>query len=229
MVLGWISDFLHLLYPEVCLGCQIPLVDGEYLLCTACRGQLPVALPLDHQDNKVKDLFFARVPIQCASSLLYYEKIGVVQSLIHQLKYQNQEQISNFLGKWMASALRDEAVYSDIDLVVPVPVHPKRLRQRGYNQVNGFGRELAQGLGARFRESVLSKTRNTTKQAKLGQTERSDETQSPYQLMEQLPSGTHVLLVDDVITTGTTLSLCAKELHRNPDIKVSIATMAVSI
>ena len=108
-------------------------------------------------------------------------------------------------------------------------MHPKRRAKRGYNQVDGFGKELAAVLGSRFRESVLIKKLNTINQAQLGQVKRSDERQSPYDLVEKIEPGTHVLLVDDVITTGTTLSLCAKELHKNPDIKISIATMAISV
>ncbi|MFB0904139.1 MAG: ComF family protein [Nonlabens sp.] len=188
-------------------------------------------MALNHldKDDKVKELFFARVNVQTATSLFYYEKIGVVQQLIHQLKYRGQEEVSYFLGKWMAAALQDDPAFKDIDLVVPVPVHPKRLAKRGYNQVDGFGKELAVVLGARFRESVLIKSRNTINQAQLGQIKRSDETQSPYKLMEHIPPGTHILLVDDVITTGTTLALCAKELHKNPGIQLSIVTMALSV
>jgi ComF family protein len=152
-----------------------------------------------------------------------------VQQLIHHLKYRGHEEVSSFLGKWMATELKNDPAFQDIDLVIPVPVHPKRRAKRGYNQVDGFGKELATVLGARFRESALIKSRNTINQAQLGQVKRSDETQSPYDLMEKIEPGSHVLLVDDVITTGTTLTLCARELHKNPNIKVSIATMAISV
>jgi ComF family protein len=211
------------------MGCDRSLTMGEQVICTACRSELPMALNHLDKDDKVKELFFARVNVQTATSLFYYEKIGVVQQLIHQLKYRGQEEVSYFLGKWMAAALQDDPAFKDIDLVVPVPVHPKRLAKRGYNQVDGFGKELAVVLGARFRESVLIKSRNTINQAQLGQIKRSDETQSPYELMEHIPPGTHILLVDDVITTGTTLALCAKELHKNPGVQLSIATMALSV
>ncbi|MEN8899321.1 MAG: phosphoribosyltransferase family protein [Nonlabens sp.] len=211
------------------MGCDRSLSAGEQVICTSCRSEIPIALNHLDKDNKVKDLFFARVDIETATSLLYYEKIGVVQQLIHQLKYRGHEEVSSFLGRWIATELQNDPDFQDIDLIIPVPVHPKRRAKRGYNQVDGFGRELATVLDARFRESVLIKSRNTINQARLGQVKRSDETQSPYDLMEKIEAGTHVLLVDDVITTGTTLALCARELHKNPNIKISIATMAISV
>ncbi|PZX44441.1 ComF family protein [Nonlabens dokdonensis] len=225
----WISDFINLFFPEVCMGCDRSLTTGEQIICTTCRSEIPMALTHLDKDDKVKELFFARVNVETATSLFYYEKIGVVQQLIHHLKYRGHEEVSSFLGKWMAAELQNDPAFQDIDLVIPVPVHPKRRAKRGYNQVDGFGKELAAALGSRFRESVLIKKRNTINQAQLGQVKRSDETQSPYDLVEKIEPGTHVLLVDDVITTGTTLALCAKELHKNPDIKISIVTMAISV
>lgn len=211
------------------MGCDTTLTAGEQVICTSCRMEIPVALDHLKKENKVKELFFARVEIQQATSLFYYEKIGVVQQLIHQLKYQGREEVSPFLGKWMATVLQNDPAFKDVDMVIPVPVHPLRRAERGYNQVDGFGKELAVCFGVRFCESVLIKSRNTIKQAQLNQVQRSDETQSPYQVTEKIAPGTHVLLVDDVITTGTTLALCAKELHKNPGIKISVATMAVSV
>jgi len=163
------------------------------------------------------------------ASLFYYEKIGTVQQLIHELKYRRKEKISNMLGLWLGEEIKSHTGFNEVDLVIPVPVHPIRLKQRGYNQVSGFGKELAVVLGTRFCASVLIKTKNTINQAKLNQIKRSDETDSPYELAEQIPKGTHVLLVDDVTTTGTTLVLCARELLKIPGVKISIATMAISV
>jgi ComF family protein len=225
----WAQDFMNLFYPQVCLGCATSLVDGENILCIACKSQLPVAYhDLEHSD-KIQELFFARLPIHHATSLFYYEKIGAVQRLIHALKYQRQEQISAFMGLWLASYLQHNKQLDDVDAVIPVPVHKRRLQKRGYNQVTDFGRCIADGLGSRFRESVLTKTRNTIKQAQLDQRRRTDESNSPYKLQEEVAPGSHVLLVDDVITTGTTLTMCARELMQVADIRISVATMAISV
>ncbi len=211
------------------MGCNGTLVGGEDILCTGCIHRLPIAHGLIRSDDKVRELFYGRTDVVAATSLFYYEKIGVVQRMIHELKYGGQQEISGYLGNWLGALMKEDGRFESIDYVVPVPVHEKRFRQRGYNQVTGFGKVISEVLGSRFRESVLIKTRNTIKQARLNQKSRSDESSSPYQLAETLPAGSSVLLVDDVITTGTTLSLCAKELAKIPDLRLYVATMAVSV
>ncbi len=223
------SDFIDLFFPVVCLGCEKALVTGETVLCVSCTTSLPLAVETIKSDDKVRDLFYGRVDVEAATSLFYYEKIGVVQRMIHQLKYANREEVSSFLGEWLGAYLSKDDRFKDVEFVVPVPVHPRRLRKRGYNQVTGFGKAISDALGVRFRESVLIKTHNTVKQAQLNQKSRSDERTSPYLLQQNLPADSHILLVDDVITTGTTLSLCAKELTKIEGVKIYIATMAVAV
>ncbi len=226
---NWLFHLFNVLYPVACMGCEHVLTTGEQVLCTGCRAQLPVAVHDVKKNNQVKELFFARVPVHAATSLFYYEKIGAVQSMIHHLKYKRQEHVGVMLGLWLGQELVKDPLFNAVDVVIPVPIHKKRLRSRGYNQVTKFGKEIAGCLGVRFRESVLIKTRNTIKQAQLNQTERSNEQNSPYVLNEILAPGTHVLLVDDVITTGTTLAMCMRELQKIPDVRISIATMAISV
>ncbi|GAK98708.1 competence protein F homolog [Nonlabens ulvanivorans] len=225
----WIYDFFNLLYPELCVGCESVLTTGENLLCTSCRAHLPLTNFHKTSDEKMRELFYTRIDVQHVTSLFYYEKIGAVQQMIHQLKYRKKEEISSFIGSWLGQELIECDLFMDVDVVVPVPVHPKRLKKRGYNQVAGFGNELAQILNASYRDDILVKTKNTINQARLNQTQRSDESNNPYQLVGSLPQGTHVLIVDDVITTGTTLVLCARALLSISDIKISIATMAISV
>ncbi|WP_438961132.1 ComF family protein [Nonlabens sp.] len=225
----WVYDFFNLLYPELCIGCETPLSTGEHLLCTSCSASVPLTNFHKTSDEKMRELFFARINVEHLACLFYYEKIGAVQHIMHELKYRGKEEISTYLGKWLAAELKNQENFKEIDMVIPVPVHPKRRAKRGYNQVSKFGKELAMICEARFCESALIKTKNTINQAKLNQTKRSDETQTPYHLAETIPEGSHVLLVDDVVTTGTTLVLCARELQKIPEVKISIATMAISI
>ncbi len=224
-----VQDFIHLFYPETCTGCGVTLLDNEQTICVACRVNLPVAYHDLMHNDKMSQLFYARVAIEHCTSLLYYEKVGTVQRLVHALKYQQQEQIGLFLGKWIGSLMCDDERFKDVDMVVGVPVHPKRKRKRGYNQTTQFGKCIAAGLGVRFRESVLTKTRNTIKQAQLNQRQRSDESQSPYQITEAFEPGLHILLVDDVVTTGTTLTLCTRALQQVANTRISIATMGISV
>jgi ComF family protein len=226
---NWFYHLFNVIYPVACMGCEQVLTTGELVLCTSCRAQVPVAVHDLKKNNLVKDLFYARVPVEAATSLFYYEKIGAVQSMIHHLKYKRQEHVGEMLGKWLGYELSRDAAFETVDIVIPVPIHVTRRKSRGYNQVTKFGIEVAGCLGVRFCESVLLKTRNTITQAKLNQTERSKETNSPYVLGEVLAPGTHILLVDDVITTGTTLAMCMRELQKIPNVRISIATMAVSV
>ncbi len=224
-------DLLHLIYPEVCQGCKTSLFENEKLLCFTCKSQLPIAYQHLDADDKVKELFYGRTEIAHARSLFFYEKIGIVQQLTHALKYQGQEQISNYLGKMMSEYMKSDAEFQKVTHVVPVPVHPKRLKKRGYNQVDGFGKEIAKSLNAQYLPDLLVKTKNTINQAKLGQVKRSDETKSIYNLNEpeRIPEDTHLLIVDDVITTGTTLSLCTRELQKIQSVKLYVATMSISV
>lgn len=160
-------DLIHIFYPELCAGCNQSLTTNEHILCTECRVKVPVALPHEHNDPLVKNLFFARVHVEQATALFYYEKIGIVHNLIHKLKYGGKEQVSPFLGRWMGLSLKKDPVFRSVDLVVPVPVDPKRFRKRGYNQVDGFGREIAGLLEADFQGDLLFKTKSTKNQALL--------------------------------------------------------------
>lgn len=226
-----LNDLTNLFYPEVCLGCRTALYEGEKIVCLGCSLRLPFAYETLEADDKVKDLFYGRATIEHARSLLFYEKIGIVQQLIHHLKYDGHEEVSAYLGNVMADHMNADPAFEKITHVVPVPIHKKRLRKRGYNQVEGFGQAIAQKFNARFLPDLLSKTKNTINQAKLGQVKRSDETQSPYALNNsvQIDDNAHILIVDDVITTGTTLSMCIKELQNINGVKVYVATMAISV
>ena len=225
------NDLLHLFYPEVCLGCNTSLYEGEKVLCFTCQAQLPVAHDHLEADDKVKELFYGRTAIAHARSLFFYEKIGIVQQLTHALKYQGQEKISSYLGQLMSEHIKKDRGFDHITHIIPVPLHPKRLKKRGYNQVDGFGKEIAQSLNAKYIPDLLVKTKNTINQAKLGQVKRSDETKSIYDLNgpERIPEKAHLLIVDDVITTGTTLSLCTRELQKIPGINLYVATMSISV
>jgi ComF family protein len=223
------NDFLSLWFPDYCAGCEDILSTGEQVLCTQCLATVPLAHIGPDYDKPMRDLFFTRTTVSHLTTLFYYEKIGPVQHMLHELKYRGNEQVSVFLGRWLGSVLQETPQFQEIDLVVPVPIHSKRLQQRGYNQVSGFGKEIADSLGVRFRESVLKKHKNTIKQSQLNQQDRVAPQHSPFILNQNLEQGTHVLLVDDVITTGTTVVQCIHELQKTPGVRVSVATMALAI
>lgn len=213
----------------MCFGCNAHLYRGEQLLCTVCRNDLPFTEYTFNVENAVDRIFFGRTAVKKASSFLFYRKNNKVQHLIHHLKYKNQEQIGTFLGNWYGQVLKtDNGLVNKIDLVVPVPLHPKKLKKRGYNQVAEFAKRLAYHLNAEYSDALLLKTSNNKTQTIKGRLGRWQENKSLFALSSIAPfENKNILLVDDVITTGATMEMCAETLHQIPGINIYMASMAV--
>ncbi len=170
-----------------------------------------------------------RVPVVNAMALLYYKKGGAVQKLIHALKYKGRQEVGLFFAQWMASEMRESKRWHGIDALVMVPLHPKRLKSRGYNQLSVFSRQLAQELRIPWVRDVLIKTSDDKTHTRKGRLGRFEKIEERFHLTDPgILSGKHVLLVDDVFTTGATVEACCNELLKSPGIKISIATMSVS-
>lgn len=222
-------DLLNLLYPRLCHTCETELLTNEKVVCTKCIHELPVTNYHLENGNAVEKVFYGRVKVENATSLLLFEKKGMVQHLIHNLKYKGHEEIGEFLGAWMGNELKETESYKEITAVVPVPLHKSRLRERGYNQVEKFGKAIAEALEVPYIENVLvkktaSKTQTIKKRfARWGNMDATFLIENPSQL-----ENTHILLVDDLVTTGATLEACAAKLLKIPGVKVSMATMAIT-
>ena len=222
------NDINNLLIPRLCFGCNVRLYRGEQLLCTVCRNHLPLTEFDFHTENAVDRIFYGRTAIQKGAALLFYQEKSIVQNLIHALKYKGQKQIGDYLGNWMGPLLKKSLSHGEIDMVIPVPLHRKKKQKRGYNQVEGFGRALAHHLTAEYRNDLLIKTANTRTQTKKNRWYRWLGSQELYRIVNpDALSHKHILLVDDVITTGSTLEACSLALQKAPETRVSIATMAV--
>ncbi len=213
--------------PRVCFGCNAHLLDAEHLLCTVCRHDLPVTGHNFLKENEVDQTFYGRIRIKKAASLLYFSPTGTVKNLLHHLKYKNQELIGEFLGDWFGKTLKRQGHLKAVDYVIPVPLHPKKLKKRGYNQVDAFGKSMAKHLKAQFLGDALYKTANTRTQTKKDRLFRWKSSQNLYEPNPDYSlSGKKVLLVDDVITTGATIEACAKALSTVKAIEIYVATMA---
>lgn len=223
-----LSDIYNLLFPETCPGCTACLSPNENTLCTACRHQLPVTDYHVTRGNPVEKIFYGRVKVEFAAAFLIFRKKGIVRQLIHHLKYKGRQEIGTFLGKWYGICLR-ESHLEKVDMVVPVPLHPKKQRKRGYNQVSGFARCIADALQVACRDDILVKTTHTPTQTFKGRPARW-KAHSSFDTRQnlQLPP-CHILLVDDIVTTGATLEHCVRALQKHGNVKVSIATMAVTL
>jgi ComF family protein len=222
-----VKNLLNLFFPKVCYACNGILTDHEVHICTSCRHSLPVTNYHFEQDNKVDKVFFGRVKLEQATALLKFQKKGLVQGLLHNLKYKGHEKIGEFLGVWLGNELKQTEHYKTVDLVIPVPLHKKKLRKRGYNQVAKFGEEIAKALQIEYKDNVLVKKSSTKTQVFKSRFARWNNSNELFFLENKdLISGKHILLVDDIITTGATIEACSIALLKAKDVKISVATIA---
>jgi len=222
-----LKSLINLLFPDSCPGCDALLLEGETVVCTTCRHSMPFTLHHEDAHNETAKKFYGRLPLEHASALLYFHKEGIVQELIHNLKYRRQQQVGSLMGSWYAPFLNKVAALNDVTDVVPVPLHPKKLRERGYNQVAKFGKALASGMNIAYTDDVLLRTSYTKTQTLKNRELRAGIINTAFDVKyDNSHIGKHFLLVDDVITTGATLEACGKLLLQIPDAKVSIVTIA---
>lgn len=224
-----INSLINLFFPKVCSACKLLLNDNEKYICTTCRHNLPVTNYHKTNDDFVKKVFYGRAKLEQATALLRFEKKGIVQQLLHDLKYREQQQIGTFLGKWLGIELKETNNYNAIDMVIPVPLHKTKLRSRGYNQVEKFGKEIALALNTEYQDKILQKITNTSSQVNKKRFARWQNNTELFAVTNtQKLNNKHILLVDDIITTGATLEACIAELNKANNIKISIATMAIA-
>lgn len=223
-----LNDINNILLPLVCFGCNAQLSRGESILCTVCRHELPLTDYNFTDENTVDLIFYGRIPIKKAASFVFFTKNGVVKNLLHHLKYNNHKQIGSFFGDWYGTLLENEEVLQNVDIVVPVPLHQKKIKKRGYNQVALFAKSIAVYINAEYRDDVLIKTINTKTQTKKDRQLRWENTKEVFRLNTSSKLNCkHILLVDDVITTGATIEACAKKLHQIGNIDISVLSIAV--
>ncbi len=220
------DSLLHVVFPHVCDGCGSDLLNIESRLCIRCLASLPETNFEIHPNNPVEKDFWGRLPIISGSAHLYFTKESLVQLLMHQLKYRRNKELGLQLGRMMGSALMSSNRFSDIDALVPLPLFPSKEKKRGYNQ----SRVLCDGISEIFNLPVLSnviaRPQHTETQTKKGRIERWRNIEGKFRLVDpEEIKNKHLLLVDDVITTGATLEACGNELLSAENVKLSIATL----
>lgn len=224
-----LKNLINLFFPHICEACKTPLADNIDVVCVSCRHEFPVTNFHFNDDKAVKNVLYGRVQLENATALLHFSKKGLVQELMHNLKYRGHEHVSKFLGEWLGGELMTIKSYENIDVVVPVPIHPKMKRERGYNQVTKFGVAIAKALNCKYQEDALIKTKHTKRQVFKDRITRFEDAMKRFALGKtQELEGKYILLVDDIITTGATIEACVTYLSEIPGVKISVATMAIA-
>jgi ComF family protein len=221
---------INLLFPKLCLGCSALLLTNEKIICTECNHNLPFTNHhiLEHNDTTKK--FYGIIPIEFSASMLYFHQKGIVQNLIHNLKYKNRQEIGVLLGRWYSKDLQCVSALKNITEIIPVPLHEKRLKERGYNQITTFCETLSEELKIPYNPSILYRTKYSKTQTKKDKEHRKELTSALFDVQyNETEHNKHFLLVDDVMTSGATLEACAKALLKIPNSKVSIITIAYTL
>jgi ComF family protein len=210
--LNLFSDFISLFYPNYCYGCKGTLVKGEDTLCTRCLFDLPKTNYHLAHSNPIKERMSGRLHLDYALAFLKFRKEGIVQHLLHELKYNNRPEVGVRLGKQYGKELKENCI-DGFDVIVPVPLHESRRRKRGYNQSAMFAEGLSESLGISWDESISLRTSSTTTQTKKTKAERWNNVKDVFAVRNTDGiKNKRILLVDDVITTGATIEACGRHL-----------------
>lgn len=225
----WFQAFLSLLFPRCCIVCGNPLAKGEVYLCAHCNMNLPRTDLHKQKDNAVEQLFWGKIPLERATSFFYYRKGSNYRQILHRLKYRGEKEIGEVMGRCMATELLPYDFFSDIDVIIPVPLHPKKQRARGYNQSEWIARGISGISGISVDTTSVSRKKNTATQTRKTVFERWENVNQTFTL--HLPErfvGKHLLIIDDVLTTGATTVACASVFDGVEGVRISVLTLAVA-
>lgn len=227
----FISDFVNLLFPTLCLGCQHSLKANELILCANCRIKLPeTGQHLEPNRSNSLNKFAGKVPVRFSVSYLYFSKGSTVQKLIHQIKYKGQKEAARQLAEWYGHQLKLESpLVHEIDVLVGVPLHKSRFQQRGYNQADLIAEGLSKSLEVPARTDILVRKHFRGSQTRKNRIERWENVKSEFVVVKpEEVKNKNVVVVDDVLTTGATLEACAIELLNAGCRSVGVLTIAAT-
>lgn len=226
----WFHSFWSLLFPRCCVVCGSPLSRGEECLCTCCNINLPRTGFHLRKDNPVECFFWGRIPgLKRASSFLFYRKGSDFRRILHLLKYGGYKELGEVMGRYMAAELSSGGFFDGVDMIIPVPLHRKKQKLRGYNQSEWIARGIASVTGIPLCAECMIREKNTETQTRKSTFERWENVEGIFRLCDTVHfEGKHVLLVDDVLTTGATTVACASAFARVSGIRISVLTLAVA-
>jgi len=221
-----LKDFISLFYPEICITCGEGLAEKEEFICTSCFYKLPKTDYHNNPDNLLYKAFYGRVEVLAAAAYCYYTKGSSVQDLVHEIKYKGKQDLGICFGKWYGLELKKNPHFSEIDFIVPVPLHPKKLKRRGYNQSACFAEGLSEAMNIPVLPNALIRLKDTETQTNKSRFSRWENVKDVFvaENKEQLRNK-RILIVDDIITTGATMEACIHGLNQIPVASVSVASI----
>ena len=224
---SWIDPVFWLYFPKNCPACGRPLRLFGANICSRCSQNLPETHFFEAPNNPIEKIFYGRLPISAGAAAWYFHKNSALQALLFQLKYKSNKEVGLFIGKQMGALLAASERFSSIDALVPVPLHPQALSKRGFNQAA----LICEGIGQVWHKPVLTgaiaRTKHTSTQTKQTRAERWDNMENAFTIKDPISiNGKHLLIIDDVITTGATIEACGKTLLTIKDVRVSVAAAA---
>lgn len=228
-LIAWLESFINLIYPRICAGCGRNLYRAEDTICTHCLMNIPITGFEEVRDNHVIKLFWGRVKIEHATSLFYYEKSTTYQHLIQNFKYKGIQKIGTILGNYLGRQL-ENTEFSKVDAIIPIPLHKVKQHQRGFNQSEVIANGIGEILSKPVQTNVVERIKHTSTQTSKSRYDRWKNIQEVFQCKKpENLENKHILLVDDIITTGATIESLAEELLKIKGVKVSVATLAVAL
>lgn len=227
--LNRLAAIVRLFFPARCAVCGAPLQTGEEGVCLRCDMEMPRTGYHLHKDNPVERLFWGKFPLERATSYLYYNKGDDFRRLLHALKYAGRQDLGELTGRFMAAELAPSGFFHGVDVIVPVPLHPKRQRSRGYNQSACIARGISAVTGIPVDTLSVVRHKPTETQTRKSTYERWENVAGIFQLTAPHSfTGKHVLLVDDVLTTGSTITACADAFKEVDGVRLSVLTLALA-
>nr|WP_321519446.1 ComF family protein [uncultured Bacteroides sp.] len=228
-MIHWIDSFFNILFPRSCVVCNGVLVKGEESICTMCNSRMPRTNYHLQAGNEVEQRFWGKVEIERATSYFFYTKGSDYRHILFKLKYHGYRELGEVMGRYMAKELLASGFFQEIDLIIPVPLHSKRKRSRGYNQSEWIASGLSHATGIPMDLDSLKRVVASNTQTRKSVFERWENVKDVFQVAcPDNMQGKHILLVDDVLTTGATLLSCATILVDSSNVKISVITLAVA-
>ncbi|MFN8285236.1 MAG: phosphoribosyltransferase family protein [Chitinophagales bacterium] len=225
-----IADVIALFYPRTCICCRQALLKQEEFICRNCEADLPQTNNIVDSENALTKRFTGRIPLQGAAAFYQFRKEGPVQELLHNLKYKGRQEIGKAIGELFGTRMSEPAsVIKNVDLVVPVPLHWKKERKRGYNQCSTFATAIAESIGTKVSFTALERVHENISQTTQSRFDRYNNVAEIFAVKEEKQlAGKHILLVDDVVTTGATAEACLKTILTVNNTRVSFAAIAAA-